>query len=960
MVEAMVKCLLRTGPIESVVGAGAEAEASGRSTAVRIALVIVSVGLGGLPQSSSAQTMTVPGQFAVGPTGGAAYTIPIAVPPGTAGMVPSLSLSYSSQGVNGLLGKGWTLDGLPIVSRCPRTLAQDGVVGGVNYDANDRFCLEGQRLVVTSGSYGADGAQYRTEIDGYSEVISHGAAGVGPAWFEVHTKSGQVMEFGHTADSQILSQGQTSARVWTLDKMSDSKGNYFTVTYTNDSTNGQYYPIEIDYTGNAAANLSPYNKVQFVYAARPDIIPQYQSGSLLQTTVRLTDVKTFAGTTLVADYKLAYQQSGPSNRSRLTSVAVCEGSGACLPATNVTWTNPAAGFLAPQGWSSFYGSAGGWSDNNIVPRMLVDANGDGLPDIVGFAGGDVVVSLNTGTSFTTPQSWISARYTTSGGWANMQTNPRMLVDVNGDGLPDVLGFAGEEVEVSLNTGTSFVFTPSWSIPFYGAAHGWSDNNIVPRMLVDANGDGLPDIVGFAGGDVVVSLNTGTSFTTPQSWISTRYTTSGGWANMQTNPRMLVDVNGDGLPDVLGFAGQEVEVSLNTGTSFVFAPSWSIPYYSAAGGWGDDNVVPRMLVDVNGDGLPDIVGFAGGDVVVSLNTGASFTAPQTWIHARYTTSGGWSNMQTFPRMLVDVNGDGLPDVLGFAGEGVEVSLNTGTSFVFAPSWSSPFYGAAGGWGDNNVVPRMLVDVNGIGAPGIVGFAGGGVAVSPNVASGPPDLVSSVTTGLAATTTISYAPATNQAVVTKGTGTAFPNFDLNSPFYVVSRVDTSNGVGGNFSTAYTYSGGRIDARGRGFLGFGRTSAKDLQTNIVQTTAYRQDFPYIGLASATTTALGSLMLNLATDSYQFSNASGAASVSTPSSTSAPYRVSVSQGVAQSADLDGTALPTVTSTYQYDAFGNATQVVASTPDGFSKTTANTYTNDSTHWLLGRLTASSVTSVAP
>jgi len=50
----------------------------------------------------------------------------------------------------------------------------------------------------------------------------------------------------------------------------------------------------------------------------------------------------------------------------------------------------------------------------------------------------------------------------------------------------------------------------------------------------------------------------------------------------------------------------------------------------------------------------------------------------------------------------------------------------------------------------------------------------------------------------------------------------------------------------------------------------------------------------------------------------------------------------------------------YQYDAFNNATQVVVSTPDGFSKTTANTYTNDSTLWYLGRLTRASVTSVAP
>jgi len=48
------------------------------------------------------------------------------------------------------------------------------------------------------------------------------------------------------------------------------------------------------------------------------------------------------------------------------------------------------------------------------------------------------------------------------------------------------------------------------------------------------------------------------------------------------------------------------------------------------------------------------------------------------------------------------------------------------------------------------------------------------------------------------------------------------------------------------------------------------------------------------------------------------------------------------------------------YDAYGNATQVVASTPDGFSKTTTNTYSNDITRWLLGRLTRASVTSVAP
>jgi hypothetical protein len=74
----------------------------------------------------------------------------------------------------------------------------------------------------------------------------------------------------------------------------------------------------------------------------------------------------------------------------------------------------------------------------------------------------------------------------------------------------------------------------------------------------------------------------------------------------------------------------------------------------------------------------------------------------------------------------------------------------------------------------------------------------------------------------------------------------------------------------------------------------------------------------------------------------------------------VSLAQNVSSGSDLDGSALPTVTTANQYDAFGNATQVVVSTPDGFSKTTTNVFTNDTTNWYLGRLVGASVTSVAP
>jgi len=54
-----------------------------------------------------AQMMSLPGKFDVTGTGGARYSIPIAVPPGTAGMAPSLALAYHSAAKNDLVGVGF-------------------------------------------------------------------------------------------------------------------------------------------------------------------------------------------------------------------------------------------------------------------------------------------------------------------------------------------------------------------------------------------------------------------------------------------------------------------------------------------------------------------------------------------------------------------------------------------------------------------------------------------------------------------------------------------------------------------------------------------------------------------------------------------------------------------------------------------------------------------------------------
>ncbi len=113
------------------------------------------------------------GKFMVNPSGSAVYDIPISAPPGTAKMAPDLSLHYDSSSGNGILGMGFSLQGLTAITRVPSNVAQNGLIHGVDFTSADRFALNGQQLVSTGGTYGADGTEYRTYID--SQAVYFGA-----------------------------------------------------------------------------------------------------------------------------------------------------------------------------------------------------------------------------------------------------------------------------------------------------------------------------------------------------------------------------------------------------------------------------------------------------------------------------------------------------------------------------------------------------------------------------------------------------------------------------------------------------------------------------------------------------------------------------------------------------------------------------------------------------------------
>ncbi|HWD27860.1 MAG TPA: FG-GAP-like repeat-containing protein, partial [Rhizomicrobium sp.] len=887
--------------------------------------------------AADAPLMALSGTFAVDPMGAATYSIPIAVPPGTAGMVPALSLAYSSTNGDGVLGIGWAITGLPAIERCARTMAQDGVHGGVNYDANDRFCLNGERLVLISGIYGADGSEYRTEVESFTRIIAHGTAGSGPSWFELHERSGEAEELGDTTDSRILAVGSATARIWAVDKVYDTKGNYFSVTYVNDATNGQFYPSRIDYTGHSTAPvLGTYNSVQFAYTARPDTTPFYHAGSLMKTTVLLADVKTFAGATLVHDYKLTYLTGSSTAPSRLSTVTVCDGASNCLPATTLGWQGSLGTVTATATPISLAGTYLGGGSPVILPGAY---NGDGLTDFLVQNPGGSACPAGGNIFVGTPSGFVPGNFTNGSGAPycrdQIYTFWNFTDDLDGDGLTDIFTtlqrpeFDGRsccivETEISRDIGGAS-FLDHTTIGGY-----------TPMGFGDFNGDGRGDYLSYdySTNTTQLMLGDGTG-----SFTATAFP---GPTTALPNVPVIGDFDGDGCSDELSVL---VYLTCAPAVATFAQPSAFSGYQSVTG-------------DFNGDGMTDILYYkSGAAATLFLSTGTGF------VQQTYAGGTDWNKYRV---SVGDWNGDGKMDLLlvapggtGFYGSGTphQLLLSTGSGFVSAPSLPNSSSG----------VVATVADWNNDGADDIW-LQQAGTLDSLVTLSYVPDMLKSVSNGIGAATTITYDRINkNGSIYTKGSGAAFPTQDVDKPMYVVVQLDLNDGLGtcapvagasgaNCFTTTYSYAGAKLDLQGRGFLGFTSITAKDLQTGIVTTTAYNTAFPYTGTI-ASTTALTTLTRNGCVAGKTVQSV-----VNTYTATSlggTRNLVELQQSVSAPGDCDGSALPSTATVHNtYDAYGNPTLTTTTVSDGSSVTTTDTYSNDAVNWFIGRMTATTVKKV--
>jgi hypothetical protein len=166
--------------------------------------------------------------------------IPIKIPQGTHGLQPELALEYDPNLGNGIVGVGWQLTGLSVVTRV-------NFGNGVNYDGKDTYSHSTLGVLVPQ----SDGT-YRTKNESFSRLVPSGTCGDGPCSWVATDRSGVKFFYGTTSDSQLLQYtGRPAVRTWALSKVLDLFGNYYEISYLKRYDN-EVYPLAIKYTKGPA------------------------------------------------------------------------------------------------------------------------------------------------------------------------------------------------------------------------------------------------------------------------------------------------------------------------------------------------------------------------------------------------------------------------------------------------------------------------------------------------------------------------------------------------------------------------------------------------------------------------------------------------------------------------------------------------------------------------------------
>ncbi len=891
----------------------------------------------------------------------------IAVPPGTNGMQPKLTIAYDNSLRNeddSLIGAGWNLTGLGYIERSSK-------FGVPRYDSTDTYVLNfgaGKYdlvYVTPSATQPVLTGYYHTREETFLRATYDATA---DSWL-VTDKSGTQYSFGASVDSKTLPIGRTGTRRWSLNLVTDMHGNRMRIAYLNNPKDlatgvldtGAVYPSLISYTeGNG---LTTFRTVEFAYEARPDVVTLYRSSSPVMIDRRLVAVDVKMNSAIVRRYELTYQAATDSSESLLKQVQefgvnadpAVRGIGTSLPAVSFGYSAGDGRFdtTPTEPWATQLADAFTDTDGEHIPAFLTDLTGDGRADFLTCQADSWYVATSTGTGFTASTTpWLTG--------VACSNRIISLGDFNGDGKGD-LGMitAPDRITVYLSTPSSTLVSGwQWVCPLSGGLCG-----VLAGRFGDFDGDGKTDIafsvVNAASScgtyglpnteDCIlwqVQLSTGASFATPQQWFW--YASSAGalWTRVG-------DFDGNGMSDLIvdfgGVGRNKIWVALSTGSGFWGTNSgyWLNPHPTDASG----APVPRgrwKLDDFNGDGLTDAVVFDENLTTASviLSKGNAFQPPNAWLGPVASWCTPTASCSPFLN-TGDANGDGKADLLVLNNQTTgnwfwQVALSSGKKF------DAPGSGSWRSMTDLTCMAELFEDFDGDGKLDLGRYAARTSGCSTNsgafqvfLSAGPPiDLVTTINNGLGGTTTLDYRStgATN--------GCASGVTGLVVKLYTLCTSTQNDGMGWLSTTQYGYQGEQYNPTSREFWGFSTATVTD-PTGAYTRTTFLQTNQLRGKPSvAKTSSADGTMSNTTTNAWSSSNPiTGAPSIVLP----------VLNSVTTSVTDDGGATTKQTSTtYGYDAYGNVTSVGSlgdTAVTGDERYDYTEYAYNTTAWILNRPT---------
>lgn len=826
-------------------------------------------------------------------SGGATYTMPIEIPPGTNGMQPNLSLTYNSQAGDRIAGYGWNISGYSAISRAGRNFFHNGSATPVNYtNTNDAFQLDGQRLFKITGNNGADSTVYGTEAETFSKVESFGGTEIsGPDWFKVTAKDGTIMEFGHGSNTKLLTDNGQSTAIWLLNSIVDKNNNASGYTYNIDYMNRNYTLVDIIYTANVilATYVFPYNKVHFSYTVRygTPINTTYDGGASFNNPYYNLDkitvtndgglIKTYqcAYTAVKNEYFLSSVQEKGSDSTTLNPTVFKYGSNTVTDDVQIS--------------ASFNG--------NFLPSddtYAGDFNGDGKQDVLAarfyydndnfkhhtgyqimgdFISYGTTPGLSVYNTFTVPSVDTPAEVSgTKNGFYNFST-----YDYDGDGKQDVLmtktstqnvdilprkKFKGIRINYSrvfsVYTGLSYdsayydALPTAAGYPPFQYIHS-SNNFFVPG---DFDGDGFQDyilILGYNGSQYKAFFSSPKKGTVNQQIL--RFGVEGDpegafYANTVANAKSLIpiDFDGDGKTEILVVKDNQsyvLSISAVPATTGYFSSASVLDTITAI-----KSGYPVYPGDFNGDRKTDLlVRNSATDNGASWNilysTGKLFKSiPFVFTRRPYLPQDKGGSSHSI--MVADFNNDGKTDIWhsldnsSFQSSHVVYYSNglffTNETFLQSVSINSYDYSYP-----------VAGDYNGDGKTDMLTLNNGnGRFIYPKPFR-EERLLSKITNGLGAEINFNYELLTSGNVYSRSVNYIYDSINtpigegrngnpysvFTSPFYVLASQNAPNGIGGTANISYTYQDAVMHRDGRGFLGFKKNTVYDESSGNVTTT-------------------------------------------------------------------------------------------------------------------------------